>query len=128
LVFGNGKNWQGSAKLSPLSLLLPPSEFCNDEKNSVIRSAMDALRNSKKNSLLAVAILFLFTFFTLILDAPRTYVGTKAFLKGWNLGLNLLILVNFLDPGCGSACPHGFVSGRANSMPIHADPDPQHCP
>jgi hypothetical protein len=34
---------------------------------------MDALRNSKKNSLLAVAILFLFTFFTLILDAPRKY-------------------------------------------------------
>jgi hypothetical protein len=30
LVFGNGKNWQGSAKLSPLSP--PPSEFCNDEK------------------------------------------------------------------------------------------------
>jgi hypothetical protein len=29
------------------------------------------LRNSKKISLLAVAILFLFTFFTLILDAPR---------------------------------------------------------
>jgi hypothetical protein len=39
-----------------------------------IRSAMDALRNSKKISLLAVAILFLFTFFTLILDAPRTLV------------------------------------------------------
>ncbi len=34
---------------------------------------MDALRNSKKISLLAVAILFLFTFFNLILDAPRTY-------------------------------------------------------
>jgi hypothetical protein len=33
---------------------------------------MDALRNSKKISLLAVAILFLFTFFNLILDAPRT--------------------------------------------------------
>jgi hypothetical protein len=32
---------------------------------------MDALRNSKKNSLLAIAILFLFTFFNLILDAPR---------------------------------------------------------
>jgi hypothetical protein len=27
----------------------PPSEFCIDEKNIVIRSAMDALRNSKKN-------------------------------------------------------------------------------
>jgi hypothetical protein len=49
LVFGNGKNWQGSAKLSPLSLSPPPSEFCNHEKNSKIRSAMDALRNSKKN-------------------------------------------------------------------------------
>ncbi len=34
---------------------------------------MDAVRNSKKISLLAVAILFLFTFFNLILDAPRTY-------------------------------------------------------
>jgi hypothetical protein len=32
LVFGNGKNWQGSAKLSPLSLSPPPSEFCNHEK------------------------------------------------------------------------------------------------
>ncbi len=72
MVCGNGKNWQGSAKLSPLSLLPPPSEFCNDEKNSVIRSAMDALRNLKKISLLAVAILFLFTFFDLILDARRT--------------------------------------------------------
>jgi hypothetical protein len=37
---------------------------------------MDALRNSKKISLLAVAILFLFTFFTLILDAPRTSTHT----------------------------------------------------
>jgi hypothetical protein len=35
---------------------------------------MDALRNSKNNSLLAVASLFLFTFFNLILDAPRIYV------------------------------------------------------
>jgi hypothetical protein len=33
---------------------------------------MDALRNSKKISLLAVAILFLYILFTLILDAPRT--------------------------------------------------------
>jgi hypothetical protein len=40
------KNWQGSAKLSPLSLSPPTSEFCNDVKNSVIRSTMDALRNS----------------------------------------------------------------------------------
>jgi hypothetical protein len=31
---------------------------------------MDALRNPKKISLLAVAILFLFAFFNLILDAP----------------------------------------------------------
>jgi hypothetical protein len=38
------------AQLSPpsLSLSLPPSEFCTDEDNSVIRSAMDALRYSKK--------------------------------------------------------------------------------
>ncbi len=70
MVFGNGKNWQGSAKLSPLPLSPPPSEFY-DEKNSVIRSVMDALRNSKI-SLLSVAVLFLFTFFNLILDAPRT--------------------------------------------------------
>jgi hypothetical protein len=47
LVFGNGKNWQGSAQLSPLSPP-PPSEFCNDENNSVIRSALVALRNLKK--------------------------------------------------------------------------------
>jgi hypothetical protein len=70
LVFENGKNWQGSAQLSLLSPSPLPSEFCNDENNSVIRSAMDALRNSKKMCLLAVAILFLFTFFNLILDAP----------------------------------------------------------
>jgi hypothetical protein len=72
LVFGNGKNWKGSAQLSVLSLSPQTSAFCNDEKNSLIRSAMDALRNSKTISLLAVAILFLFTFFNLILDAPRT--------------------------------------------------------
>jgi hypothetical protein len=71
MVLGNGKNWQGSAQLSPLSP--SPSKFCNDEKNSVIRSAMNALRNPKKISLLAVAILFLFTFFNLILDAPRMW-------------------------------------------------------
>jgi hypothetical protein len=71
LVFGNGKNWQGSAQLTPLSQSPPPSEVCNDENNSVIRSGMDGLRNSKKISLLAVTILFLFTFFNLILDAPR---------------------------------------------------------
>ena len=34
---------------------------------------MDALRNPKKISLLAVDILFLFTFFNLILDAPRIF-------------------------------------------------------
>jgi hypothetical protein len=53
-------------RLSPLSPSPPPSEFCNDENNSVTRSALDALRNSKKISLLAVVILFLFTFFNLI--------------------------------------------------------------
>ncbi len=36
---------------------------------------MDAWRNSKKISLGAVAILFLFTFFNLILDAPRKSYG-----------------------------------------------------
>ncbi len=35
---------------------------------------MDTLRNSKKIiTLLTVTVLFLFTFFNLILDAPRTY-------------------------------------------------------
>jgi hypothetical protein len=59
LNFGLG---QESAQLLPLSPSPVPSEFCNDDNNSVIRSAMDALRNSKKISLLAVASLFLFTF------------------------------------------------------------------
>ncbi len=77
MVFGNGKNWQGSGKLSPLSPLPLPSEFCNDENNSVPRSAMDALRNSKKISLLAVAILFLYILFTLIFDAPRTTLENR---------------------------------------------------
>jgi hypothetical protein len=72
LVFKNGKNWQGSAQLSPMLPSPPPSEFCNDENNNVIGSAMDALRHSKKISLLTVAILFFFAFFNLILDAPRT--------------------------------------------------------
>jgi hypothetical protein len=49
LVFRNGKNWQASAQLSPLSPSPQPTEFCNYENNSVIRSAMDALRNYKKN-------------------------------------------------------------------------------
>ncbi len=74
LAFRNGKNWVGgwgSAQLSPLSLSPPPSEFCNDENNNVIRSAIDALRNSQKISLLAVTVLFLFAFFIFILDAPR---------------------------------------------------------
>ncbi len=39
-------SWQGSAQLSSPSP--PPSEFCTDKDNSVIRSAMDALRYSKK--------------------------------------------------------------------------------
>jgi hypothetical protein len=48
-------------------------EFCTDEDNIVNRSAMDALRYSKKIiTLLTVTVLFLFTFFNLILDAPRT--------------------------------------------------------
>jgi hypothetical protein len=44
----NDKKWRGSAQLSPLLPSPPPSEFCNDEANSVIRLAIDALRNSKK--------------------------------------------------------------------------------
>jgi hypothetical protein len=123
-----------SAQQSLLSPSPPPSELCNDENNIVIRSAMDALRNSKKISLLHrkkrftsfpspagmsrtklplgrnnsvmmslfppseslvetsrlgtgnsrtffygvdVAILFLFTFFNLILDAPRIFILNK---------------------------------------------------
>ncbi len=41
-------SWQGSAKLSLLSPSQWPSEFCTDEDNTVNRSAMDALRYSKK--------------------------------------------------------------------------------
>jgi hypothetical protein len=40
---------RGQQNYRPLSLSPPPSEFCNDENYSVIRSAMDALRDSKKN-------------------------------------------------------------------------------
>ncbi len=40
---------------------------------------MDALRNSKKISLLAVAILFLFTFFNLILDARTPTLSCSDF-------------------------------------------------
>ncbi len=57
---GNGKNWQGSAQLSPLLPSPPPSEFLMMKTTDQL--AMDALRNSKKISLLAVAILFLFKF------------------------------------------------------------------
>ncbi len=42
---------------------------------------MDALRNYKKISLLAVAILFLFTFFNLILDAPLTWLCNRSHLN-----------------------------------------------
>ena len=41
-------SWQGSAQLLPPSPSPPPSEFCNDEENSVNISAMDAMRYSKK--------------------------------------------------------------------------------
>jgi hypothetical protein len=50
-----GRSQHNYRTLSPLPL---PSEFSSDENNSVIRSAMDALRNSNKISLLAVAVLF----------------------------------------------------------------------
>ncbi len=42
-------SWQGSAQLSPPSPSPPPSELFTDEDNSVIRSAMDALRYLKNN-------------------------------------------------------------------------------
>ncbi len=56
------------ATLSLLSLSPPPSKFCNDENNSVIRSAMDALSNSQKITFLTVTVLFLFAFLNLMLD------------------------------------------------------------
>jgi hypothetical protein len=43
---------------------------------------MDALRNSKKISLLAVAIIFLCILFNLILDAPRTIKYSMEFFMG----------------------------------------------
>ncbi len=46
---------------------------------------MDALRNSKKISLLAVAILFLFTFFNLILDALIYMYAQKTFFLRYRL-------------------------------------------
>jgi hypothetical protein len=51
----------------------PPSEFCTDEDNSVIRSAMDGCLEIFKKiiTLLTVTVLFLFAFFNLIFDAPR---------------------------------------------------------
>jgi hypothetical protein len=70
VVLNPAKNSK-SAQLSPLSPLPPPSEFCNDENNSVIRSAMD-VEKLQKNTLLTETVLFLFAFFNLILDAPRT--------------------------------------------------------
>ncbi len=56
---------------------------------------MDALRNSKKISLLAVAILFLFTFFNLILDAPRSScIYTTVFgLEFWGRPLKPLVIM-----------------------------------
>jgi hypothetical protein len=69
-----GKN--GVAGLVQLSLLLPsptPAEFCNDDNNSVIIPALDALRNSKKITFLSENFIFLFEFFNLILNAPRSF-------------------------------------------------------
>ncbi len=49
-----------------------PSEFCED--NSVIRSAIDALKNWKNTYPFILTFLFLFEFFNLLLDAPRNLV------------------------------------------------------
>ncbi len=68
-IWGGGVSTTITVSPSP-----PPSEFCNDEDNSVNRSVMDALRNSKKITLLTVSVLFLFAFFNLILDTSRTSV------------------------------------------------------
>jgi hypothetical protein len=56
---------------------------------------MDSLRKSKKISLLAVAILFIFTFLSLILDAPRTPYLTilRAFRHSQNWSLDLKPLI-----------------------------------
>jgi hypothetical protein len=70
---------------------------------------VDALRNSKKISLLAVAIIFLFTFFNLTLDAPhnkdisfrpqKSGIITKKHFPGRYPPQNLRIF-NFLSSGC----------------------------
>ncbi len=62
-------SWQGSAKLSPLLPSPRPSEFCTDEDN-IVNGRLEIFK--KIINLLTVTVLFLFTFFTLILDAPRT--------------------------------------------------------
>ncbi len=41
------------------------------ENNSVVRSAKDVLRNSKRNYPPNWTVFFIFVFFNLILDAPR---------------------------------------------------------
>jgi hypothetical protein len=57
--------------------------FSNDENGSVIGSAMDTLRNSKKITPLTVTVLFIFAFFNLILDA-LFWQGKYAFLLRLN--------------------------------------------
>ena len=59
---------------------------------------MDALRNSKKISLLAVAILFSFTFFNLILDAPRTFLSWE--LRGLSPNFYIHVSVTSLYTRC----------------------------
>jgi hypothetical protein len=56
----------GAAQLSPLSLSILPSDFCNDEINNIMRSTLDALRR-KKITLLTGTVFFLLAFFNLIL-------------------------------------------------------------
>jgi hypothetical protein len=53
--------------------------FSNDENGSVIGSAMDTLRSSKKITPLTVTVLFLFAFFNLILDALECLAGKICF-------------------------------------------------
>jgi hypothetical protein len=50
--------------------LPPPSEFCTDEKTVISNGCLEIFY--KIITLLTVTVLFLFTFFNLILDAPRT--------------------------------------------------------
>ncbi len=91
LVWGwcdSANSWQGSAQLSPPSP--PPSEFCTDEDNSVIRSAMDALRYSKKYNYPSKCNLSLLIHFFQFDFVCTTYIyHVKMFLKEFSFPFNV---------------------------------------